>query len=72
MTDYRKDLRAARRILDHTQQVAAQWIGVGHSAYNKWERGKRLPAAGLQRQAADRYIKAAQRAVVKQEAPDGQ
>ena len=67
MTDYRKDLSAARRILDHTQQVAANWIGVTHSTYNKWERGKRIPSAGLQRQAADRYIEAAKRLILKTE-----
>ena len=67
MTDYRKDLKAARAIHGHTQQVAANNIGVTHSTYNKWERARRIPAAGLQRQAADRYIKAARRLIVKTE-----
>ncbi len=67
MADYAKALKRARRILGHTQHAAAESIGVAAPTYNRWERGARMPTAGLQRRAVARYLKAAERLSSKSE-----
>lgn len=70
MIDYPRALARARRILGHTQHDAAEWIGVAEATFNRWERGARIPTAGLQRRAVARYLKAAERLSLKMEGAD--
>jgi len=53
-------LRAARKRHGHSQQQAAEAIGVSVSAVQKWESGIRIPRVSLVRRAVKAYIEGPQ------------
>jgi DNA-binding XRE family transcriptional regulator len=55
-----KNLKRARDAYEHTQQQAADKIGVGQPEYNRYEKGKRMPQRA-NRKKCDRYVAQAPR-----------